>query len=208
AGAGTVGDRAGRDGAGGGLTSSESGGRDDGPGLAIGGGRTVVVHVVGAVRRPGVYRLPDGARAAAALRLAGGATDGAILAAINLAAPLDDGQQLLIPNARMAARGASGGGALAGAGAGAGGGIGSGAAGGGLAAGGGGAGSGAGAAPISLATATSEQLETISGIGSVTAGEILEFRDAQGGVGSIEELDQVSGIGPVTMETLREALVP
>jgi competence protein ComEA len=62
--------------------------------------------------------------------------------------------------------------------------------------------------PISLGTATIEQLETIEGIGPVTAGDIVEFRDQHGGVGSVEDLDQISGIGPATMEALREGLQP
>lgn len=70
--------------------------------------------------------------------------------------------------------------------------------------------SGVGAAegPISLGTATIEQLDTIEGIGPVTAGDIVEFRDEHGGVGSVEDLDQISGIGPATMEALRESLQP
>src|SRR5262245_14664930 len=65
-------------------------------------------------------------------------------------------------------------------------------------------GSAASDGPISLGTATVEQLDTIEGIGPVTAEDILEFRDEHGGVGSIEELDEISGIGPATMEALRE----
>jgi competence protein ComEA len=62
--------------------------------------------------------------------------------------------------------------------------------------------------PISLGSATVEQLDTIEGIGPVTAAAILEFRDQRGGVASIDELDEISGIGPATMEALRASLQP
>jgi competence protein ComEA len=142
------------------------------------GGSDVVVHVTGAVARPGVYRLPAGARVTDAVRRAGGARGGALLEAINLAARLADGQQVVVPK-----RGP--GGAP-------------------LAAGGGSGEEG----PISLGTATATQLEGIDGIGPVTAAKILEFRDQQGGLASVDQLDQVSGIGPATMESLRSRLQP
>jgi competence protein ComEA len=62
--------------------------------------------------------------------------------------------------------------------------------------------------PISLGTATVEELDTIEGIGPVTAAAILEFRDQNGGISSVDDLDQVSGIGPTTMEALRARLQP
>lgn len=141
-------------------------------------GGDVVVDVTGAVARPGVYRLPVGARVTDAVRRAGGAGPGAQLEAINLAARLADGQQVVVPK-----RG-PGGAPLATA-------------------------SGAGEeGPISLGTATVEQLDTIDGIGPVTAQDIVEFRDEHGGLSSVDQLDQVSGIGPATMESLRARLQP
>lgn len=159
-------------------------------------GKVVFVHVAGAVRRPGLYRLPEGSRQAQAIRRAGGALPRAALDAINLAAPLVDGQQLFVPkrgqDAAAVGAATSGGApgpaaAVPGTAAGA---------------------PGAGGSPISLATATAEQLEEIDGIGPVTAAKILDFRDSQGGISSIEELDAIPGIGPATMEKLRQALVP
>lgn len=62
--------------------------------------------------------------------------------------------------------------------------------------------------PISLGSATVEQLDTIDGIGPVTAANIVEYRDLHGGLASVNQLDQVSGIGPATMESLRARLQP
>ena len=137
----------------------------------------VVVDVTGAVARPGVYRLPAGARVTDAVERAGGASGGALLEAINLAARLADGQQVVVPKQGPA------GAPLA-------------------------AGAGGEEGPISLGTATVEQLDTIDGIGPVTAQDIIEFRDEHGGLSSIDQLDQVSGIGPATMESLRARLQP
>jgi competence protein ComEA len=144
-----------------------------------GGGERVVVHVAGAVRRPGVYRLRGGARVVDAVERAGGATRRGDLSALNLAARAEDGRQVLVP-----ARAPRGGPAPAAA-----------------------ASPGADA-PISLASATLEQLQTIPGIGPGTAAAILEHRDAEGGFGSVDELDQVPGIGPGRLEDLRERVVP
>ena len=114
--------------------------------------RASVVHVAGAVRRPGVYRLPAGARVQEAVRRAGGARRGANVNGINLAAKVVDGQQVVVPS-----RGPSGSSAPAAAAAPA---EGSAAAG------------GAGAAPgppVSLNNATAEQLDTLDGVGPATA---------------------------------------
>jgi competence protein ComEA len=142
-----------------------------------GSGGDVVVDVTGAVARPGVYRLPAGSRVTDAVERAGGASGGALLEAINLAARLADGQQVVVPT-----RGPSGT-PLAAAAA-------------------------SEEGPISLGTATVEQLDTIDGIGPLTAEDIVEYRDQHGGLSSVEQLDQVSGIGPATMESLRARLQP
>jgi len=148
-----------------------------GPSQTSGGdGRDVVVHVAGAVREPGVYRLPAGSRVTDAVERAGGPTDHAAVDGINLAAPLSDGQQVVVPGGPVAASGDAAGPAADG--------------------------------PISLGSATVEELDTIEGIGPVTAQNIIEYRDEHGGIASIEELDEVSGIGPVTMDALRAGLQP
>ncbi|MGB0120722.1 MAG: ComEA family DNA-binding protein [Solirubrobacterales bacterium] len=146
------------------------------------GDSAVIVDVSGGVERPGVYRLTEGDRVIDAIERAGGTVGQAVPGAINRAARLADGQQVVVPV--RAGTGAPGGTAVASAG------------------------GAATSGPVSLGTATAAQLEEIDGIGPVTAGNILEFRDSKGGIGSIEELDQVSGIGPVTMEALRAALQP
>jgi competence protein ComEA len=157
--------------------SSAGGSRPDRFTISAEGGRDVVVDVAGAVRRPGVYRLPAGARVIDALQRAGGGTGRAALEGINRAARLADGQQVvvpeLLPGGAAAVPGAT-----------------------------------ADEGPISLGTATVEQLDTIEGIGPVTAADIVAFRDQHGGLASIEQLDEISGIGPATMEALRERLQP
>jgi competence protein ComEA len=164
--------------------AGSGGGGAEGSFAVEAGGGDVVVHVAGAVRDPGVYRLPAGSRVADAVKRAGGAKGAAAADGINLAARLADGQQIVVPSSAKSAAGVAGSG---------------------------GAGTGfAGApdGPISLGTATVEQLDTIEGIGPVTAQGIVEFRDEQGGLSSVEDLDQISGIGPATMEALRAALQP
>jgi len=152
------------------------GARGDGRAQA---GERLYVHVAGAVRRPGLYRVAAGARIAAALELAGGPRPKADLAAINLAAKAEDGQQILVPLRSAAARAPA---AVA-------------------------SGTESGG-PISLATATQPQLEELDGIGPVLAQAILEYRDENGGFRSVEELQEVSGIGEVRLEALREAVRP
>jgi competence protein ComEA len=140
-----------------------------------------VIHVAGAVRQPGVYRLRSGARVDDAVRRAGGATRRAELGGLNLAAELEDGRQVLVPE-----RARGGGGAAPAP-----------------------AGAAVGPAPapgqpVNLNTATLEQLDTLSGIGPLTAQKILDFRDERGGFGSVEELGEIPGIGDKRLASLRE----
>lgn len=143
----------------------------------------LVVHVVGAVRRPGLYRLREGSRIADALARAGGATRKADLTVVNLAAPLSDGVQVVVPRRVPAAGVAS-------------------------PATGGSAGTVVAAGPVHLNTATLEQLDALPGVGPVTAQKILDYREQNGGFASVDELDAVPGIGPARMEQLREAAAP
>jgi competence protein ComEA len=142
----------------------------------------VVVDVVGAVRRPGLYRLAQGARIADAVARAGGATAKADLALINLAAPLADGEQVIVPR-----RGAPALGAPAGAGSAAG---------------------TSASGPVHLSTATLEQLDSLPGIGPVTAQKILDYRQKHGAFTSVDELDAVSGIGPARLDQLKDLVAP
>jgi competence protein ComEA len=143
----------------------------------------LLVHVVGAVRRPGLYRLRDGARIADAVRRAGGARRVADLAALNLAAPLVDGVQVLVP-ARVPASGAAPAtGASAARGA-------------------------APAGPISLSSATVEELDELPGIGPITAQKIVDYRAEHGPFASVDDLDAVPGVGPTRIEQLRELVTP
>jgi competence protein ComEA len=148
---------------------------------AAGDGSRVVVHVAGAVRDPGVYKFAPSARVDEAVARAGGPTRRADLSGLNLAAKVEDGRQVLVPER------ARGGGAAPVA-----------------------SGSGSTAAapaegqPLNLNTATLEQLDTLSGIGPLTAQKILDFREERGGFSSVEELGEIPGIGDKRLASLRE----
>jgi len=145
-------------------------------------GRELWVDVAGAVRRPGLYKVPAGSRLAVAVERAGGVSSHGDETGVNLASQLHDGQQIIVP--RRGAVGAAG--AAVGASAGA-----------------------AGASgPISLSQATEAQLESLDGIGPALAGRILQYRQQHGGFRSLDELKEVSGIGDKRFEALRKALVP
>jgi competence protein ComEA len=144
------------------------------------GAALMYVDVVGAVRRPGLYRLPRGSRIADALAHAGGTTRRAQLELVNVAAPLADGEQVVVPRRGTAAAAAT---ASGGAGAPAGG-------------------------PVHLSTATAEELDTLPGVGPVTAQKIIAYRQQHGGFSSVDELDAVPGIGPARMEQLKGLVAP
>jgi competence protein ComEA len=144
--------------------------------------RGVYVDVVGAVRRPGLYRLRDGSRVADALARAGGVTAKAELELVNRAALVADGEQIVVPRRGAAVAAAGGGGA--------------------------GAGTGVSTGPVHLNSATIEQLDALSGVGPVTAQKIVDYREQHGGFRSVDELDAVPGIGPARLEQLRGAVAP
>ena len=127
------------------------------------------VDVVGAVRRPGLYRVSEGARVADAVARAGGATRNAQLELVNLATRVADGEQVVVPR-RGSAAVASG--------------------------------------PVHLNSATLEQLDTLPGVGPVTAQKIIDYRLQHGGFGSVDELDAVPGIGPARLANLRGLVAP
>jgi competence protein ComEA len=151
------------------------------------------VHVAGAVARPGLYRVPDGSRVAAAVEAAGGPGRRAELAGVNLAAPVQDGQQVVVP-VRARGSGAPGSAAAGSAPPGS--------------AAPGTAAPGAPGAKVSLSTATVEQLDGLDGIGPTLAQRIIEYRDAHAGFRSVDELREVEGIGEKRFESLRDAVQP
>ncbi len=157
------------------------------------GGPPIVVDVSGKVRSPGIQRLPAGSRVADALRAAGGVRPGTDLKGLNRARFLVDGEQVVVGASQVPA-----GPALAGAPAVNGGGAG----------GPGASGPGAATGPISLNTATTEQLDTLPGVGPVLAQHIVDYRTRHGGFRTLAELRDVNGIGDRRFAELRELVRP
>lgn len=150
------------------------------------------MHVAGAVRQPGLVHLDDGARVAEALERAGGPGPRADLAGVNLAARLEDGQQVIVPVRGAGGATAAATGTLASP-----------------------APDGSAAPPgtagvpkLGLGAATVEQLDQIDGIGPTLAQRIIQYRTEHGGFRSLSELREVEGIGEKRFEGLREALQP
>ncbi|MEO9240390.1 MAG: ComEA family DNA-binding protein, partial [Jatrophihabitantaceae bacterium] len=146
-----------------------------------GGPAELVVDVVGKVHRPGIYRLPTGARVDDAVSAAGGVLAGVDPVTVNLARKLTDGEQVVIGLAVPAAQPAS--------------------ADPGNAAAGGSAGSPAG--PVDLNTATATQLDALPGVGPVLAQRIVDWRTQHGRFNSVDQLQSVSGIGDAKYADLK-----
>ena len=137
----------------------------------------ILVDVAGWVRRPGVYEFTEGSRVIDAVQAAGGARPGAFLQSLNLAAPLTDGTQILVPKEGAPPTAPVGGEVV-----------------GGTATGG----------LVNVNTATAVDLETLPGVGEVIAQAIIEYRTQNGPFGSVDQLLDVSGIGDATLENIRE----
>jgi competence protein ComEA len=149
------------------------------------------VHVTGEVARPGVVSVEAGSRVVDAVEAAGGLTDAAVTDTVNLAAPVTDGQQVLVPDSATAPVPGSGAPVVPGAPAPPG--IA------GVPSGTGGAGPDG---TLNLNTATAAELESLPRVGPVLAGRIVEFRQQHGGFTAVADLDAVPGIGPTLMEAL------
>ena len=134
----------------------------------------IVVHVLGAVRAPGLVRLPDRSRVQDAIAAAGGLKGSADPGELNLAQVLSDGQQIMIGSRRSPAGEVRDGGSDAGDKA------------------------GSGGASLDLNQATAAQLEELPGVGPVTADRIIAWRTAHNRFSSVTELQEVDGIGPKT----------
>lgn len=139
---------------------------------------TVTVHVVGEVADPGLVQLPQGSRVHDALEAAGGPTSDAVVAAVNLAAPVVDGSQIRVPGPGEEPGPVPGGGGSITDGA------------------------GDGTRAVDVNTADAAALEELPGIGPALAERIIDHRESVGPFTSMEDLDAVSGIGPAMMERL------
>jgi competence protein ComEA len=137
---------------------------------------TIQVHVAGWVVSPGVVSLPEGALVADAIRAAGGLRPGARSDALNLAAAVADGNQIVVPGPDQAP---AGNGAET-------------------------PGGGGGGGLISLNRATAAELEGLPGVGPVLAGRIVAHRDQNGPFSAVEDLLEVPGIGEAKLAAIRD----
>lgn len=151
----------------------------------------IAVHVIGAVPRPGLYEFAEGARVQDAIDAAGGLLASASVDTINLAALLEDGQQLDIPykageepttsnsndDTSLELPGAT-------------------------------EESSAGSSQdlININTASVEELDSLPGIGPTIAQRIIDYRDENGPFQTIEDILNVSGVGPSTFEQIKDLI--
>ena len=140
---------------------------------------SILVHVAGEVRRPGVYEFGEGDRVIDAIDAAGGVRGDAALDELNLAAPLTDGSQVLVPGRSAAPAPVGEGSATSGA-------------------------ADATTAKINVNTADAAELEELPGIGEVLSQAIVDYRAENGPFSSVDELEDVSGIGPSILEDVRD----
>ncbi|MCW3841813.1 helix-hairpin-helix domain-containing protein [Micromonospora yasonensis] len=143
----------------------------------------LVVAVAGKVRRPGLVRVPAGARVADAVEAAGGALPGVDVALLNPARKVTDGELILVGVAAPAGQASQPGQPAAGPAAG---------------------GAAAPGGPVNLNTATLAQLDALPGVGPVLAQRILDHREQHGGFRSVSDLRQVDGIGDARYEQLKD----
>lgn len=138
---------------------------------------SVFVHVSGAVRAPGLYELPAGARLVDAVAAAGGFAADAVRDGVNLARPISDGEQVRVPvpGEQQPPAGVTDH-----------------------------AGGEAGVTPVNLNTADEQALDALPRIGPALAGRIVQWRVKNGPFTSVDDLLAVSGIGPKMLETLRD----
>ncbi|MEJ7636240.1 helix-hairpin-helix domain-containing protein [Aeromicrobium sp.] len=151
---------------------------------AVSPGAELIIDVIGKVRRPGIVTVPKGSRVYQAIEAAGGLKGKADTASLNMARVLTDGEQIMVDIEPVEGPGgASGSTGPTGS-----------------------TGTTAGA-KINLNTATAEQLDTLPGVGPVTAQSILSWREDNGRFGSVDDLLDVKGIGDVTLAELRDLVV-
>lgn len=146
----------------------------------------IVVHVAGAVNQPGVFTLPPGSRANAAVEAAGGPAPDGELDGLNLATPLTDGQRVYVPTVGEIDPIAVGAAAAE------------------LSPTNGSTAPAAALGPIDVNRATADELEQLPGVGPATATAIIDDRERNGPYATVDDLDRVPGIGPAKLEVIRD----